>query len=991
MFDVTSAEGASVSSNGDGTFGYDPGDVFDGLALGELDTDTFTYQASDGNGVTDTATVTIAITGVNDAPSADADTDTTDEDTANAVDVLTGDTDPDTTDVLVVSAVDATGSNGGSITIDAGGTGVTYDPNGQFDALQVGDSATDTFQYTLSDGNGGTTTATVTMTITGVNDAPTAVDNSYGGVVGNTTAMIGTTSTGPTVALTGSVVRANDTDPDDATSSLTATLVATTTGADVTLNADGSFTYVPPAGVESTTDTFTYTVTDPAGLVSAPATVTLTITADVVWYVDASAAAGGDGRSTGPLQTVDALNTGTPDSLDDSFDYLAVYSGTYAGGITLETGQRLFGQPEGLVLGGNTLIAASGTKPVINGTTYGVTLAGAVDIRDVAVTASAGDGITGVGVDTFTIDAATTVTASGIELMLDGGNGTVTIPTTISSTVGGAVDIRNRTGGSITLTGPITVTGGKGVVSDNNDNSTVAFTGGMTVSSGGSVAFFAVNGGTVTATGTNSLISTSGTTLTVTDTTIGTAGLTFRSVSGSATNGILLSNTGAGTLTVTGDGASDTTNPTRGRTTAKAGGGTVAPGSGGTISGTLGTGISLTNTGPVVLRNMVVQNGSTSGLVATTVDGLTLDNTRISGHAFGSGMHLTSVTGYTVLHSELVGNATAESNRTPKTFNSEFDDTTGTATVTSSIFQNALEQVIQVNNTSGTLNLTMTNTLVTLAGGDGMRVIADGTGNITTTVQGSTFSSNSWGFSAYTQVAAASTQNVTLTGNTFTDGFLGVNISHGSSGTNSFNVSNNDFQRHQSVVINVNRLAGGTFTSFGLFSGTVQSNLIGAAGVVGSGSTGGDGIDVKTNGDGGTTRVAIRSNVIRRVSGQGIYAISRDTPTGHTLEMIIENNDIADLAPVGQDAIQIINGAVAGDVPTVCLDMSDNLATGVRFGLRLRPSGLPVATPTVLVAGWSGGPQTAQAYLEAQNTFSGGTGVSSVSGTYQTTSGCTLP
>ena len=49
-----------------------------------------------------------------------------------------------------------------------------YDPNGQFDSLTIGQTATDTFGYTLSDGNGGTNDAIVTVTITSAaeNTAP---------------------------------------------------------------------------------------------------------------------------------------------------------------------------------------------------------------------------------------------------------------------------------------------------------------------------------------------------------------------------------------------------------------------------------------------------------------------------------------------------------------------------------------------------------------------------------------------------------------------------------------------------------------------------------------------------------------------------------------------------------------------------------------------------------------------------------------------------
>ena len=59
----------------------------------------------------------------------------------------------------------------GQVTDNGDGT-FNYDPNGQFDALDAGETATDVFGYTISDGEGGTSIATVEITITGIDDAP---------------------------------------------------------------------------------------------------------------------------------------------------------------------------------------------------------------------------------------------------------------------------------------------------------------------------------------------------------------------------------------------------------------------------------------------------------------------------------------------------------------------------------------------------------------------------------------------------------------------------------------------------------------------------------------------------------------------------------------------------------------------------------------------------------------------------------------------------
>ena len=81
-------------------------------------------------------------------------------------DVLGNDTDPDG-DTLTVSEVSATSAQGATVTL--GNNGITYDPTSS-DALvelDEGDSLVDTFTYTVSDGRGGTDSATVSVTVNG--------------------------------------------------------------------------------------------------------------------------------------------------------------------------------------------------------------------------------------------------------------------------------------------------------------------------------------------------------------------------------------------------------------------------------------------------------------------------------------------------------------------------------------------------------------------------------------------------------------------------------------------------------------------------------------------------------------------------------------------------------------------------------------------------------------------------------------------------------
>jgi VCBS repeat-containing protein len=62
------------------------------------------------------------------------------------------------------------------VTLNADGS-FTYDPNGQFEGLDSGESDTDTFTYKTNDGTADSNEATVTITINGVNDAPVAVND----------------------------------------------------------------------------------------------------------------------------------------------------------------------------------------------------------------------------------------------------------------------------------------------------------------------------------------------------------------------------------------------------------------------------------------------------------------------------------------------------------------------------------------------------------------------------------------------------------------------------------------------------------------------------------------------------------------------------------------------------------------------------------------------------------------------------------------------
>ena len=134
---------------------------------------TITYTVDDGQGGTDTATATVTVTGSNDGPVAVDDTLSTSEDasiTFSATDLLSNDSDVDGGTLSILSFDQP---DNGSITDNGDGT-YTFDP----DANWSGDTD---FSYTVSDGQGGTDTATVSITVDGVADAPTLSVNDVTG------------------------------------------------------------------------------------------------------------------------------------------------------------------------------------------------------------------------------------------------------------------------------------------------------------------------------------------------------------------------------------------------------------------------------------------------------------------------------------------------------------------------------------------------------------------------------------------------------------------------------------------------------------------------------------------------------------------------------------------------------------------------------------------------------------------------------------------
>ena len=187
---ITLPSGALLTLNADGTYSYDTHGAFNGLALGQNATDTFTYQVSDGQGGFDTATATITVLGENDQPvvvdpahpgtvvppgtQVIPEQNGSDGVPITPVTVTQFFHDPDNGDVLTLSINPATPLPPGILFDPVTGTfGGTPGP----DASHGGPGGTGTYVVTVvaSDGHGGTVSTDITFTF--VNTPPVAVND----------------------------------------------------------------------------------------------------------------------------------------------------------------------------------------------------------------------------------------------------------------------------------------------------------------------------------------------------------------------------------------------------------------------------------------------------------------------------------------------------------------------------------------------------------------------------------------------------------------------------------------------------------------------------------------------------------------------------------------------------------------------------------------------------------------------------------------------
>jgi gliding motility-associated-like protein len=192
--------------------------------------DSFTYRANDGTANSNIATVSITVTPVNDAPVANSQSVTVNEDATVAITLTASDIDNDPLTYSIVTAP-AHGSISGTL------PNITYSPDPDY-------SGPDSFTFKVNDGTTDSNTATVTITVTPINDAPVAFNAGYQYLLNTPLNLL-------------PPLNAFDADGDP----LTYTIVTNPAIGSLSGTAPGSLVYNPAFNSNATT-TFTFKVND---------------------------------------------------------------------------------------------------------------------------------------------------------------------------------------------------------------------------------------------------------------------------------------------------------------------------------------------------------------------------------------------------------------------------------------------------------------------------------------------------------------------------------------------------------------------------------------------------------------------------------------------------------------------------------------------------------------------------------------------------------
>jgi hypothetical protein len=823
---------------------------------------------------------------------------------------------------------------------------------------------------------------------------------------------------------------------------------ATAQGGRVSTAADGSWSYEPPASETQATDSFSFQVCDsgvPAPAACTTETATLALSGEAIWFVDDSAAPGGDGTLARPFQTLAAAAAAASTNRK-----IFKFSGSYTAGATLKDGQQLIGQ--GTTGSFDTLLAITppsnaatrpslgGAHPQLSSAAAGITLGSGNTVRGIEIGNTTGVGMVGANVGTlslgenrivgsgqalslsngtvvelagaaFTQVSSTSGTnnislssingslnlgtgalsgASGTAFVISGGTANISYEGTVTANTGQRpLSVASKTGGTVSLRGAVS-SAHQGVSLSGNTGATVRFSGGLSLNTGANVAFLASGGGTVEVCDEEPCNPAA-------------TGAVVNSLSTTSAAALQVSSTtiGANGLefrSISSSGASsgivlDTTGSSGGLSVKGNGGDCTAATptcSGGRIQNSTGVGVSLSNTRNPSLTRMRIDGGGNHGIGGNTVDGLSLSNVLVqnNGNAVNeNGIDMVALTGVATLSNSTI---------------------TGSATNNISV-RNSAGNLSAFNATA--LNVSGNDTTI---GNDGILFDLTGTAVVVASITSSNFASHK---GDHLQFAAANSAggSITFTGNTLSGGHpspLGQGITlnaatgvPGYSGSIDYVISNNSINGSILTAVTANL---GTSSNAALFRGRIENNQIGTSGAALSCSTQAHGISVEARGN-GTHTALVSNNTIRQCLDRGILTEAGDG--SGTLNLTVVGNVIdQQVDALAREAIQTNFGITSlnlfgvEDAPTVCLDLggagvlantfSNGAGAPDDFRLRKRFGA------TVRLPGYAGG--TGQdgtslsqvvAFIEGRNntTAPNSASASGSGGGYTGGAGCPLP
>ena len=436
-------------------------------------------------------------------------------------------------------------AQGGSLAVNADGSFVYTPPSATFTGL-------DSFAYRLTN-VAGTSDAMVTI---GVGLRPSAVNDTVTtGATGNV-AMQSDRLNVQLNGLTGQSLISNDLGDQI---SVTAISASSTNSGNVSSVAGNHFRYNPPPGFEGT-DTFTYTIDN--GF-SQPAMGTVSIdVSGMIWFIDNTAGAAGDGRLSNPFQELaGAGNSFDGNAADEAGDNIFIernVATAYTGGLTLLNNQRLIGDGSssdlatltGLTLapGSDPLPTFGGTDPIIATTNANaITLAQGNTIRGLTIgNTGTGTGVLGNTVGPLTVSESS-IMGTGQAVDINTGSLAVSFDSLSSTSSTTAV---NLTGVSGTFTAPVgAISGATGTAFQvTGGNPTVTYGGTITNTAGRMIRVANTTGNAVTFnTATANGLTDSGTGIEIED---NDGSVTINNADLNGTGGVLLEDNNTGNVTI---------------------------------------------------------------------------------------------------------------------------------------------------------------------------------------------------------------------------------------------------------------------------------------------------------------------------------------------------------------------------------------------------------------------------------------------------------